>query len=511
MFRKPLTRHVLCMSAGALLAVGLCLGFGALSLQRERAARAGELADRYVETARLINDEVGERLELINAMPAACGPEEVAALRALVLGARFIKTAARLDDGRVVCSSVGGPVNPPVEAPRVDLIGRNGRRISLAVPQPGVPGSRLMVFREGEAMVSVHGRAFVDAVDPRLDFALVVDNGEAARVMFTNTASLQGLERLPRGESALTFNGRAYEVRCTLPYTGCIVADLRESPSLWDSRTLPEMIGLGLLLGLTGGFAFSAFLGRSRSLSRQLMLAMRGGELRVVYQPIVRLSDRRRVGAEALLRWTDATGKRVSPDAFISEAERNGMIGQVTRFVISRVLEDLGDELRRRPDFQVTVNVSADDLLDGGFLPYLSARLQAARLPACSIGLELTERTTDNSRELSRAIARVREAGHKVYIDDFGTDYSSLSYLSRLRVDAIKINRTFMQALHDQSDQDTIAPQIVVMAEVLGLTMVVEGVEEEQQAAYFHTLAPDALAQGWLFGKPLDARQLFMS
>jgi len=236
---------------------------------------------------------------------------------------------------------------------------------------------------------------------------------------------------------------------------------------------------------------------------------MRSGQLKVVYQPIVRLSDRRQVGAEALLRWTDPTGKPVSPDAFISAAEHEGFIGQVTRFVVNRVLEELGPELRRRPTFQVTINIAASDILDNAFLPFLGARLQEAALSAGSIGLELTERTTANSRELGKAIARLREAGHKVYIDDFGTDYSSLSYLSRLRVDAIKINRTFMQALHDQSEEDTIAPQIVAMAEVLGLNIVIEGIEEEQQAAYFLTLAPKAMAQGWLFSKPVEAGRLF--
>lgn len=509
MFRKPLTRHALCMSGGAVLAVVLCLAFGAWSVQRDRAAQAGELADSYVDLARRITAEAVDVIEAIHAEPAECGPQEIARLRSLVLNARFLKAAARLENGQVVCSSIIGRVDPPAPPPRVDLAGDGGRRISFNVPELGAPGSRSMVIREGNAMVSVHASTYIDLADPRLDFALVAKDGDVTRMLFTNTAALQGLERVSGNEGSLAFNGRRYEVRCLQTSVGCIVAALRAPQGVWSSPVMLEMGAFGLLLGLSGGFAFSAFLGRSGSLSRQLLLAMRSGELRLVYQPIVRLSDRRRVGAEALLRWTDVTGKPVSPDAFISEAERNGMIGQVTRFVISRVLEDLGDGLRRRPDFQVTVNVSADDLMDSGFLPFLSARLQAARLQACSIGLELTERTTANSRELSRAIARVREAGHKVYIDDFGTDYSSLSYLSRLRVDAIKINRTFMQALHDQSDQDTIAPQIVVMAEVLGLTMVVEGIEEEQQATYFHTLAPDALAQGWLFSKPVEASSLF--
>jgi sensor c-di-GMP phosphodiesterase-like protein len=173
-------------------------------------------------------------------------------------------------------------------------------------------------------------------------------------------------------------------------------------------------------------------------------------------------------------------------------------------------LAELGEQLRQRPGFRVTINVSAHDLLDVTFATFLRNEFRTANVPADSIGFELTERSTAERSAIARGIQRLRELGHKVYIDDFGTDYSSLSYLAHLHVDAIKIDRLFTLALHETGHGASIAPQIVAMAEALGLILVIEGIEEESQAAYFLKLDQKALAQGWLFGKPVPADRLFV-
>lgn len=510
MIRKPLTRTVISMVCGAVFAIGLALVVGDWTVRRQQQADVAEMADAYIARADQISSEALDALaEIDRTGNATCTDAEVSRLRRIVLTARHLKSTSRLRNNEAFCSSTVGSIEPPVPVPVPDVTSLNGVHISFNGPQVGVPGANAMMMVRGNAAVSLDGLAYVEAVDPRLDYLIVTTPQPPFQVLRAVGAvtTLDGVQ-LAEGKT-LQLDDRRFEVRCSKRYNNCIVAALRDPVSIFQSPVMGEFGMFGLLIGLSGGFAASVAIGRSRSLGKQLRVAMRTGQLKMVYQPIVRLADRRQVGAEALLRWTDPTGKPVSPDAFIATAENEGFIGQVTRFVVTRVLDELHDDLRRRPDFQVTINVAASDLLDSAFPTFLSARLQAYGLPPSCIGLELTERTTANSRELGKSIARLREAGHKVYIDDFGTDYSSLSYLSRLRVDAIKINRTFMQALHDQSDQDTIAPQIVAMAEVLGLSMVIEGIEEEQQAAYFLALAPAALAQGWLFSKPVEAGRLF--
>jgi sensor c-di-GMP phosphodiesterase-like protein len=500
------------MLGGAVAATLIAMWIGELTVRRQQHIDTGELAESYIVRSDKINAEAITALAEVAGAGAAgpqCSAAEISRLRRIVLSSQYLKTAAQVQDGHFYCSSTAGIIDPPEPVPEADFVADNGSRITFDTPEFGIPGARARVIAKGNASVSLNSHVYSEMVDSRIDYAVIAVQGAQRRLFMASGVDVP-IDTVPlRGEESTEVDGRLFAVRCSSTYDTCIVAALRDPPSILTSPVMLEFGIFGLLIGLSGGIAVSSMLGRSNSLGRQLRTALRSGKLRIVYQPIVRLSDRRRTGAEALLRWTDATGKSVSPDAFISVAEQDGFIGEITRFVINRVLAELGDDLRRRPDFQVTVNVAASDILDNGFLPFLQGRLLEAGLAAASIGLEVTERTTANSREMGRGIARLREAGHKVYIDDFGTDYSSLSYLSRLRVDAIKINRTFMQALHDQSDKDTIAPQIVAMAEVLGLSMVIEGIEEEQQAAYFLTLAPKAMGQGWLFSKPVEAARLF--
>jgi sensor c-di-GMP phosphodiesterase-like protein len=125
-----------------------------------------------------------------------------------------------------------------------------------------------------------------------------------------------------------------------------------------------------------------------------------------------------------------------------------------------------------------------------------------------AIGLELTERSTADPVMATEALARLKQAGFLVYIDDFGTGYSSLAYLHRLAVNFIKIDRVFTQTIGTGSVTASVVPQILDLARTLNLQVVVEGIETEEQAAYFCNEFPGARAQGWLFGRAVAAENL---
>ena len=232
-------------------------------------------------------------------------------------------------------------------------------------------------------------------------------------------------------------------------------------------------------------------------------------ELRVVYQPIVILATRRIVGAEALARWTDEEGFEVGPDVFIRIAEERGFVGEITRLVARRVLQDFAETLRSHPDFRLSINVASADLGDPGFLPMLDRALAKAGVSAQSLAIEITESCTAQHDVAIAAILALRERGHSVHIDDFGTGYSSLSYLHALSIDAIKIDKSFTHAIGTEAVTVSILPQILAMAETLKLGVIVEGVETGLQAEYFETNAQPVLAQGWLFGHPVPAEEFF--
>lgn len=287
----------------------------------------------------------------------------------------------------------------------------------------------------------------------------------------------------------------------------CVIAAEPRSAVLARSR--PLFLGFlvaGAFLGVALGLIAIQAYRRQGSMENQLRRAINEGALTMVYQPIVNLETEEIVGAEALVRWVNEEGDSVRPDIFVALAEERGFVGEITRLVARRVTDELGG-LLAKGNFRVTLNIAAEDLVDPSFLEDLGGFLVAANVKPSSIGLELTERSTADQKAAVEALAQFKSTGHVVYIDDFGTGYSSLAYLHRLHVDAIKVDRAFTQTVGTGAVTASVVPQILDMAAQLGLLVVVEGIETNEQAEYFRAAGRGILGQGWLFGKPVPAAQ----
>jgi sensor c-di-GMP phosphodiesterase-like protein len=228
----------------------------------------------------------------------------------------------------------------------------------------------------------------------------------------------------------------------------------------------------------------------------------------VVYQPIVELDSHRIVGAEALARWTDEDGDSIRPETIIALAEAEGFVSEITRFVLTRALEEIRPILENQPDFRLSINLAPSDLADPRLLMLLDERLNGGLVTAANIAFELPERATSVREVAVAAIRRLRDRGHAIFIDDFGTGYSNLAYLTELHVDGIKINRSFIATIGTESVTASIVPQILAVAKALSLRVVVQGIEREDQANYFAADANRILGQGWFFGLPVPAQGL---
>ena len=175
----------------------------------------------------------------------------------------------------------------------------------------------------------------------------------------------------------------------------------------------------------------------------QLTDAVRRHQFIVAYQPIVDLATRRCVGAEALVRWKHHD-RIVRPDHFIPLAEHRGLIQAITDQVLDTVLLELGDFLKRYPEYYVSVNLSAQDLTTHRFLDVLGPAIARQGVRPQQIRIEATERSFLDADAAKEVISAFREAGHAVYLDDFGTGYSSLSHLQNFRIDGLKIDKSFV-------------------------------------------------------------------
>jgi len=236
-----------------------------------------------------------------------------------------------------------------------------------------------------------------------------------------------------------------------------------------------------------------------------LRLAIDQSELAVFYQPQVSLHSGDLIGFEALVRWHHPERGLVGPDEFISVAEDTGLIVPLGTWVLEQACREAGSWPSSRDELLMSVNVSARQLADPGFLDTVARVLHQTRLHPAALCLEMTESALFVASEaMTMAIASLRHLGVRVSLDDFGTGYASLSYLVQFRPDAIKIDKIFVQRLGDDPMNSAIVAAIIELAHNLGLTVVAEGVETPQQLTMLRALGCDQ-AQGYLFATALPA------
>ena len=234
--------------------------------------------------------------------------------------------------------------------------------------------------------------------------------------------------------------------------------------------------------------------------------ALRHGEFFLTYQPIVELATGRWVGAEALIRWQRPDGSLVRPDVFIPVAEDNGLISLLSCHVLKLLALDAPAIVALRPDFRFSVNLSQHDLTNPLTIDHLRGLL-ATGLKPINLTVEATERGVMEKEAATHVLQQIRSLGMRVAIDDFGTGYANLAYLQNFEVDAIKIDKSFVDTIGTGAVTAQVALLIIEMGKTLSLDLVAEGVEHAHQADFLRDNGV-RYAQGWLFARPMPAEGL---
>lgn len=244
---------------------------------------------------------------------------------------------------------------------------------------------------------------------------------------------------------------------------------------------------------------------RQISLIRDLRHAAGNGELTLHYQPKLDLRQGVVRQAEALLRWHHPQFGNVSPAEFIVLAERTGSIGLLTQWVIEEAMRQLAQWARRGLYMQISVNISADDLLGEHLVDRVTTLLKLYSVPAEQLIFEITESAIMREPEHAlKVLHRLRGLGISLSVDDFGTGYSSLAHLKRLPVQELKIDQSFVRDLDETSEDAVIVRSTIEMSHNLGLKVVAEGVEYEHSLKLLQRWNCDT-AQGYLISRPLPA------
>ncbi len=436
-----------------------------------------------------------------------CGDEDLEALRTIVIGSNIIEDIARRENGTLICSALYG-------------------RDVAAIPALSTPGSVISddqtVWRDatlplvaGRHFLLVAHRDFVIVVQAYQTPAALRDDGmrlsqfffnrNNGRILWFNGEPLGIPASMLHNNVQLWHDGLYVAITCGPDQAICLALC-----APWQSMLLQHAAPF-LIFALSGvvtgggmGMGLLIWWRRRRSLYVRLQHAIRQDELVMVYQPIVSISNGAIFGVEALMRWPVKGGETISPDEFVPVAETFGIVSELTRVAIRAVSHEFGAFLRSHPHFTVSINIVASDLHDKSFHEALHTHLESQGIRPAQIALELTERRAAQVEAADIVIKQLRRVGYKVYIDDFGTGYSSLNYLSDLSIDAIKLDKSFTSTVGTGAARARLIRPIMEMAHDIGVKVIVEGVETDEQAALFREHGAWAI-QGWLYGKAVPA------
>ena len=246
----------------------------------------------------------------------------------------------------------------------------------------------------------------------------------------------------------------------------------------------------------------------SIELENKLKKAVFNKDFYMYYQPQYYAGNRRLRGVEALIRWKDDESGMISPSTFIPIAEKNGTIIPIGKWVVEESIKQYAAWRKQFGfPFIMSINISALQNKKDDFVDSIVEVLNKYKVKPGEIELEITESVLiDDFQSVSEKLKMLRDYGIRISLDDFGTGFSSLSYLKKLPIDTLKIDKSFIDTVLTDSATRIITESIINMVKALGLESIAEGVEEEQQYKYLHALGCDVI-QGYLFSKPLSPEE----
>lgn len=436
---------------------------------------------------------------------AICTSQHQQRLLDIAHGRLYVKDLIYADGNRFLCSTTQTPRQPWIMS-SPDYFRPPDISIYYYRDTPLYPGYRMIYMQKGHYVAILDPLSFsqLETDDNTLVFGMY-DTKADEFFSASENADLTTLQSLVHdSKTAFTHNDRFYTIVRSAQRP---IAVILSSPSERYFQNLRHQLALtlppGMIISILILWLWSRIRQRLDSPERQLQRAITRHQLELHYQPIIDLKTRQCAGVEALLRWPGAQGPIMSPTEFIPLAENEGLIAQITDYVIQDVFSDLGTFLHRNPRVYVSINLAASDFLSSRLLVVLKEKTRQYRIDPQQIKIEVTERAFLDVPKAAPIIQAFRTAGYEVAIDDFGTGYSNLYNLYSLNVDILKIDKSFVDSLMDgSSSSHLIVEHIIEMAQSLRLKIIAEGVEKEEQVRWLCKRGVH-FCQGWYFARAM--------
>ena len=430
-----------------------------------------------------------------------CSQAHIDLMRRLVFNTRTVEEIGFFNAGRLACTS-WGRIDGAILFRDPDFTTQEGIGVTLGVQPALSGGAPKLALNSGSYNVLVDPLRFVDVLaEPQIMMGLMTRTGlSVSRTGDVTSERLVSFATLPGAGVQDSF---IYSAVQSGDWTAIA---FEQRPSFFSTLRREQLILLPISLFLAG-LIVSLVYWQSRqrlSLKAEIATAIRKQEFEVYYQPIIEIASGRCIGAEALVRWRRPDGSWVRPDLFIPVAEDTGLIGDISRLVITRMASDLGTLLAGNRSLHVSINLAPDDLRTDAVMAQLKSMTSQRGIAPGQVWLEVTERGFMDYDTASETIAKLRAEGYRLSIDDFGTGYSSLRHLQQVEFEALKIDKSFVDTIGVASAKSAVIFHIIEMAKALGVTIIAEGVERQDQADYLQANGV-ALAQGWLYSRALPA------
>lgn len=315
---------------------------------------------------------------------------------------------------------------------------------------------------------------------------------------------------LNRDNKLSTYGGTSInttQIRSELyPYS--IVFSTRNKNSLyWYLRNGWLSLFLALTIGVLGGILTWIILFRDKTLYEKLEVAIKNGDIHPWYQPIYNYSTGQIIGVEVLARWIKSKGQILLPSEFIPLAEKTSLIINLTRSIMNKSIQDLSELVPANNMWTVGINFTREHLSEPGFVTECINYIDSFKNKNIALVVELTEREPfDDSELLVNRIKALHSNGIKIALDDFGTGYANLSYINKLCVDVVKIDRSFVSKF-DSAASGQLLEDIINLSQNLNLKIVAEGVETLEQAEWLNHRGV-IMQQGYFYSPAISLDKL---
>jgi sensor c-di-GMP phosphodiesterase-like protein len=491
-------KNVIAMAAGALLAGGPLLAFDywvSRLIERQSVEDVTTWAARVMA---LSDARIAHVIAALDALAQAgvdsCTSANLDLMRNQVFVTMPIKEVALLAPaGSAMCTSSGRSAD--------------GWQVLQGEELPGMKDFRIEVIRltDHDRMIRIRRNVGPSSLAALVPAELFVPKVSAQGGQSPAYANMTAAGGMLLGEAGVRANLQApvSVKQRSGKYGLTVLIELSDKPQL---RSDLDKLGLLAKLAFAAVLMSFALLMRNRNPGNpvaELEQALEDGEFIPYYQPIVDIRSGQLRGAEVLMRWRKKDGTLVLPGAFIPLAESSGLIAPMTRALMRHVCAEAGAAIGSRPNLKISFNLAARLVRDEAIVKDVRKVFSGSPIELSQVVLELTERDqVESLTETRRVIAALQGIGVRIAIDDVGTGHSGLSYMLKLGVDIIKIDKMFVDAIGTDRNSTTIVETLIDLAHNMRMDVIAEGVENFEQVMHLRELGVRT-AQGYVFAPPL--------